>query len=368
MAPSTDQVANYTVFLHSYLANFLYCLTICIGALFFVLVTNLARAAWCATIRRVAEILALNIGWWAVMFLPILVMVFMGRGGFLYEWNDAATTELPADKLMYLNGGWFTVRALVYFCYLGRCWLLLLQQESRTRRNRQRRDFAQTTAIRWACDHAVRAFAKLCCIRLDHVAGRHVVQHHVRRLHLCRQHDVFLCFYDRDLHVPAKERARTEVCQRGTPSRYEQIPVWFRVLLVLHYLFAVPADLVRKYSEETQWFDRRMNNGWEYVGLLIILGHFAFPMLCLLSRHVRRNRTVMCGWAIFLLVMHWVDITFMIMPETGNPGTAMWLGHIVCAVGMVCMFLSVLILRVGSTPLVAKRNPWVPEALSYHVM
>jgi hypothetical protein len=46
----------------------------------------------------------------------------------------------------------------------------------------------------------------------------------------------------------------------------------------------------------------------------------------------------------------------------------LWVGHAVCAVGMISVFLSLLLLRVGSTPLISKRNPWVPDALSYHVM
>lgn len=368
MAPSQDQVANYTVFLHSYLANFIYCLTICIGALFFVLVTNLARAAWCATVRRVAEILALNIGWWAVMFLPILVMVFMGRGGFLYEWNDVANTELPADKLMYLNGGWFTLRALVYFAIWGGAGYYYF---SKSREQDETGSAEISLKLQKYAGPAIMLFA----LSLNFAAFDWIMS--LDALWFSTMFGVYTFAGSMMSFFAFMIVTFTFLQKNGRVQKYVNVEHFhdmskflFGFVFFWSYITFSQFLLIwyGNIPEETQWFDRRMHNGWEYVGLLIILGHFAFPMLCLLSRHVRRNRTVMCGWAIFLLVMHWVDITFMIMPETGNPGTAMWLGHIVCAVGMVCMFLSVLILRVGSTPLVAKRNPWVPDALSYHVM
>ncbi len=83
----SERAAGFQTFLHSYLTNYIYCLTFCVGALFFVLVTNLARAGWCATVRRVAEILAVTVSWWAVLFLPILAMVLFTKNADLYLWN-----------------------------------------------------------------------------------------------------------------------------------------------------------------------------------------------------------------------------------------------------------------------------------------
>jgi hypothetical protein len=48
-SPENERIIGFKVFLHSYLANYIYCLTFCIGALFFVLITNLSRASWCAS-------------------------------------------------------------------------------------------------------------------------------------------------------------------------------------------------------------------------------------------------------------------------------------------------------------------------------
>ena len=368
LAPTDGQEANFKVFLHSYLANFLYCLTVCIGALFFVLVTNLVRAGWCATVRRVAEILALNIGWWAVMFLPILVTVFMGRGGLLYEWNDIETTDLPADKLAYLNGNWFALRALIYFAIWAGAGYFYFS-------NSRQQDETGSAEISLKLQKYAGPCIMLFALALNFAAFDWIMSLDAKWFSTMFGVYTFagsmMAFYAFMIVTFTFLQKNGRVQKYVNVEHFHDMSKFLFGFVFFWSYITFSQFLLIWYGnipEETQWFDRRMTEGWQWVGLLIILGHFAIPMLGLLSRHVRRNRTVMCCWAVFLLVMHWVDITFMIMPETGAPGPTMWLGHAVCGLGMVCMFLSVLIFRVGSTPLVAKRNPWVPEALNYHVM
>ena len=81
-----NEATGFRMFFHSYLANYIYCLSFCLGALFFVLVQHVVRAGWSATVRRVAELLAYTIPFWAVLFAPILVAVFTNHGH-LYEWS-----------------------------------------------------------------------------------------------------------------------------------------------------------------------------------------------------------------------------------------------------------------------------------------
>ena len=41
--------------------------------------------------------------------------------------------------------------------------------------------------------------------------------------------------------------------------------------------------------EEIPWYLTRLNHGWQYVGLLLVIGHFALPFALLLSRDLKRN-------------------------------------------------------------------------------
>ena len=41
--------------------------------------------------------------------------------------------------------------------------------------------------------------------------------------------------------------------------------------------------------EEIPWYLTRLNGGWQFVGLLLVVGHFALPFALLLSRDLKRN-------------------------------------------------------------------------------
>jgi hypothetical protein len=362
-----DRAGGFRTFLHSYLANYIYCLTFCIGGLFFVLVTNLARAGWCATVRRVAEILAVNVAWWAVLFLPILAMVLLTADNSLYPWNGP-NSGIDAGKLNYLNGKWFALRAVVYFAV----WVIA--SSFYFARSREQ-DETGSAEISLTLQRYAGPFIMLFALSLNFAAFDWVMS--IDPMWYSTIFGVYLFAASMMAFFAFMIVAFTSLQKNGRVQKYVNVEHFhdmskflFGFVFFWTYI-AFSQFLLYWYGnipEETAWFKHRMENGWQYVGLLLIVGHFALPMLCLLSRHVRRNRTVMCSWAVFLLFMHWIDMTFLVMPNAGPVSVMMWVCHALCGAGMLCIFLSLLLIRAGAIPLVAKRNPWVPDALSYHVM
>ena len=87
-------------FLHSYLLNYAYVLSIALGALCFVALQHACRAGWSVSVRRLSELLAAPMPLLAVLALPILVPALLGKGA-LYCWADpsaAAGDELLATR------------------------------------------------------------------------------------------------------------------------------------------------------------------------------------------------------------------------------------------------------------------------------
>ena len=84
-------------FAFAYLVGFAFTMAIFLGNLFFVIITTLFRAGWCAAIRRVAETYAANILTLVVLFVPVLVSVF--TPGALYPWTTAGVHEVGHDML-----------------------------------------------------------------------------------------------------------------------------------------------------------------------------------------------------------------------------------------------------------------------------
>lgn len=80
-------------------------------------------------------------------------------------------------------------------------------------------------------------------------------------------------------------------------------------------------------------------SSWGYVLVLLLFGHFILPFLGIMSRHVKDHQRAMMGWAIFILVMHYVDLYWLVMPEF-RPWIALGLpeiGSLMLVGGLYCI-------------------------------
>src|SRR3954447_20697346 len=81
-------------FYFGYLVNFMFFLTIALGALFFVLLQHITRAGWSVAVRRIAETMAAILPVLAALAAPIIVSVITQRGD-LYPWAQQVHTGSP---------------------------------------------------------------------------------------------------------------------------------------------------------------------------------------------------------------------------------------------------------------------------------
>jgi hypothetical protein len=104
-----------------YLTAAVYCMTIVLGSLFFVLIQHLVRAGWSIVVRRIAELVMVMVIPMGILFIPIIGSLWMGDGT-LYRWDNAqyaAEHGFPeavwTEKIRWLNQEWFTARTVGYF-------------------------------------------------------------------------------------------------------------------------------------------------------------------------------------------------------------------------------------------------------------
>jgi hypothetical protein len=81
--------------------------------------------------------------------------------------------------------------------------------------------------------------------------------------------------------------------------------------------------------EEITWYTRRLNGGWGYVGLGLVLFHFAVPFVRLLSRPFKRDITRLVWLAAWLLLMRYVDLFWIIEPNFSKTMNVTWLDVVV---------------------------------------
>jgi hypothetical protein len=72
--------------------------------------------------------------------------------------------------------------------------------------------------------------------------------------------------------------------------------------------------------EETGWLLTRMKGGWGYIGVTLILFHFAFPFLVLLQQDFKRHARWLAMIAVFILVMRLLDMFYLIGPSSRVAG------------------------------------------------
>ena len=114
--------------------------------------------------------------------------------------------------------------------------------------------------------------------------------------------------------------------------------------------------------EETAWYRHRWVGGWAPISLTIFLGHFVVPFLMLLSRTAKRSGAILSFAAAWILVMHFVDLHWLVMPSFEHHfhfGLVDVLG-LLGPLGITCAWIAK---RCFGDPAYPLRDPYIPEAL-----
>jgi hypothetical protein len=109
--------------------------------------------------------------------------------------------------------------------------------------------------------------------------------------------------------------------------------------------------------EEIPWYVRRMNGGWEYVGLFLVVFHFAVPFALLLSRQLKRKTRTLVWLASWLILMRIVDIFWHIEPAELHPTFHLsWVLFAIIA-GIGGLWMAYFFHNLRSRPLLAVNAP-----------
>lgn len=154
----------------------------------------------------------------------------------------------------------------------------------------------------------------------------------------------------------------------ATASHVHDLGKWmFAISFLWTYLWFSQFMLIwySNIPEEVVYFQQR----WEqFRGLfwITMIVNFAFPMLVLMSRDAKRNKSHLLFVALLIVFFHWTDTFLLIIP--GAVGGSWGLGGI--EIGMFLAFASFFtfwILRsLSKAPLLAKNHALLEEGLHFH--
>lgn len=128
-------------------------------------------------------------------------------------------------------------------------------------------------------------------------------------------------------------------------------------------------------TEETFWYHMRGvstqvrgYNPWTWVSLLLLFGHFVIPFAGLLSRHVKRNKTLLICWAVWLVFMHWIDLVWVVMPSLSTSFVSVGLPEVGLTVMLLSIYLIGVLTVLSKNSIVPLKDPRLKESLAFQNM
>ena len=312
-----DQLAK------SYLVAWLLAVGISLGCLAILMIDHLAGGRWGLVIRRTTEAAASTLPILAVLMIPILVSLPR-----IYSWAVPGAAEadpLLAQKVVYLNPTFFTVRAAVYFAiWSGFAWLLISwsrkQDETGDEILAQRMRavaapglgvLALTStfaAIDWLMSLDPHWFSSLFGIYFLGGVGVSGFAFVILVANLLSRHEPLEGMFTR-LH-------------------FHDYGKFLLAFVMLWSYFAISQLLIiwmANLPEEVTWYIDRIQGGWVWMSIAIGLFHFALPFLILLSADIKKNANRLAIVALLLIVMRWVDLYWQVAPSFHDHLTFHWL-------------------------------------------
>lgn len=299
--------------LRSYLIAFVFWGGIGIGSLGILLLQHLTGGAWGLVLRRIVEAGSRTLfPWVLILSLPIL----LGVPILYHEWYHAVPTDpILKHKAPYLNQTFFIIRTVLYFVIWGVIAYLLnkwSRQHDETGDWRLLKKMTHFSAPIMVLFVLLVTFASVDWVMsLD----PHWYSTIFGLLFLIGWGLSCLAFVIALLSWLSGREPMKDVL--GSKHFHDIGKLMLAFVMVWAY-FNLSQYLIiwsGNLPEETPWYITRQRGGWGYVGLIIILFHFAFPFVILLSRDIKRNFRWLSLMAIFILVMRLVDLFYLISPN-----------------------------------------------------
>ena len=357
-------VANPSQFFFSYLLAFMFWLGIALGCLSIVMLHHLSGGAWGLVIRRMLEAGTRTLPLMALLFVPLLFGIPR-----LYVWarpEVMATDAILREKSLYLNVPFFLIRALFYFAvwaglafFLNR-WSLEQDRTADPGLARRLQTFSAGGIVLYVLTITFASFDWVMSLEPHWFSTIFGV------LFMGGQALSALAFV---IAVSVWLAGRTPFGDVLTPSHFHDLGKLLLTFIMLWAYFSLSQFLITwsgNLAEEIPWYVHRLTTGWQWIGLALVVFHFAIPFTILLSRANKRKARVLGFVALGIIVMRIVDLFWMIGPEIHQHGFRVHWLDVVAPLAVGGIWLAYFSWQLGTRPLLPVNDPYLSEALEHH--
>jgi len=355
-------------FYFSYLIGWVFCLTLAIGAQFFVVIQHLTRAHWSVTVRRIPESLA-----WAFPVLAILGIPILFGMHDLYHWShhevldpqSPAFDAILAGKSAYLNVPFFIGRLVAYFVlwtFLAhRLYSLSIRQDVDPDNEipaLQRKTSGWGLPV-MAVTTAFASYDLLMSLDPHWFSTMFGVYFFG---------GAFLSIFVFITLIMLSLQSGGMMRRAVTFEHYQDLGKFSFGFVVFWGYIAFSQYMLIWYGnlpEETVWFRIRVENGWDIFSWALMIGQFIVPFWALISRGAKRNRLVMRVMAVWILAAHWLDLYWLAMPVLHEEHARLHWLDFSCWLGLFGVMLGLFMYRLGRHSLLPEHDPQLAKSMRF---
>lgn len=342
-------------FFFSYLTAYVFWMSVIWGAMFFAFLHHLTGADWSIVLRRILETVMMVLPLMAVLIVPVLLGMHD-----LYHWShsdEVAADAILQKKSAYLNPIFFIMRTLLYFVV----WFLLARTLYKTSLDQDRASDKEQLVkmkrvsapgmILFALTITFASFDWLMSLEAhwySTIFGVYIFGGSLLALLS------FLILFGLYL------RKRNILVNTITVEHYHDLGKFLFAFIIFWGYIGFSQYFLIWYAnipEETVWYLARWEGSWKFITMTIVFGHFVIPFILLMPRSMKRNTKWLGSIAVWILLMHWIDLYWIAMPSLHQKGIIFsWMdAAAVIAIGGI--FLWYFINKYRTKPLVPVNDP-----------
>jgi hypothetical protein len=353
-------------FLYAWLLAFMFFLSLCLGALFLVLAHHLFDAGWSVPIRRFCEhISTLLCPWMLLLFVPIAL-----GARTIYPWmrdDPRFDHALKAKWPMFTQVGFYVIAALcfaLWFLYTRRLryWSLQQDQTGAAYPTHRMRLYSGTGIFVFALTLTLGAVMWMKGLQHEWFSTMYGVYYFAGSVWLALATAYVITM------ILDRQGVLTDVLHEHQyyflGSLLFAFTVFYAYVHFAQYFIIWNGNM----PEETFWYVVRERGTWFWVGMVIIFGHFFIPFLALLRIDVKNVFSYMVPLCIWAWAMHWVDLSFNILPvphPEGFPWQWVWL-YLGCGAFMAGLLSWRFLKEYAAHPPFPLKDPRLIEAMGFY--
>lgn len=351
-------------FFPSYLFACMYCLGLALGCQAVLMLHHVTGGAWGVPIRRSLEAATRTLPVVALLFLPLLAGLKT-----LYEWarpEEVAHDPILLHKAAYLNVPFFLARMVLCFA-VWMAFMFFLNRWSREQDVAPKKGL--TRRLQFLSSAGLVAYGlTITFFSIDWVMSleAHWYSTMYGVIFIAGEALSGFAFIIAVTVMIARYRPLSEFLRREHFHDLGKLMLAF----VMFWAYVAFSQYLIMWSgnlpEEIPWYLRRLNGGWGWFGVAMILLHFLLPFLLLLPASANRNPRILVGVAGLILAMRLLDVFWYVRPAGTEPGHfSLHVMDLAAPVGVLGLWLFVFLGQLLRRPLLPVNDPEFREALEH---